>query len=59
VVWSRVSLRGIEEETMFRGDHDRDGSAPAVGSGRIFLDSDFVRYSYKSAEATYMKLGDA
>ena len=44
---------------MFRGDHDRDGSAPAVGSGRILLDSDFVRYSYKSAEATYMKLGDA
>jgi hypothetical protein len=52
VVWPRVFLRGMEEENMFRGDHDRDGSAPAVRSGQILLDSDFVSDSYKSAEAT-------
>ena len=52
MVWPRVFLRGMEEENMFRGDHDRDGSAPAVRSGQILLDSDFVSDSYKSAEAT-------
>jgi hypothetical protein len=59
VEWPRVFLRGMEKETMFRDDHEMDGSALAAGSGQILLDSDFVSYSYKSAEATLLELVDA